>query len=140
MTMMPQEQEIRQLVRETLTQVGRIENGHLTQLMPTIPAQKRPFWPTISRPLLTRQLALVAVMFVLLLGGWHWSNSGDSAIWQAPPTTTATATTTQTPNATQTQAKIVATETAVNQPPTPAIIPTPISLPTPVAAVPINSN
>ena len=138
MTMMPQEQQVRQLVRETLTQVGQIENGRLAQLMPAMPKKKRPFWPTfITRPVVN-QLAMAAMLFVLLLGSWHWFNSDSNAIWQTPPTSVAvTATTTHTPTATQTEAKIVATETAVNQQLVPAIVQTPAPLPTPVAAVPI---
>lgn len=137
MTMMPQEQQVRQLVRETLTQAGQIENGRLHQLMPAIPAKKRPFWQTaIARPMVN-QLAMAAMLFVLLLGGWHWFNNESSAIWQTPPTSIAvTATMTNTPTATQTEAKIVATETAVGQQPAPTIIQTPAPLPTPVAAVP----
>lgn len=143
MTMMPQEQQVRQLVRETLTQAGQIENGRLSHLMPAIPQKKRPFWPTrITRPLVN-QLAMAAMLFVLLLGGWHWFSNDNSAIWHTPPTAIAvTATITNTPTATQTEAKIVATETvvgqtAVNQPP--AIIQTPAPLPTPVAAVTIRT-
>lgn len=140
MTMMPQEQQVRQLVRETLTQVGQIENGRLTQLMPAIPQKKRPFWPTLITKPLVNQLAMAAMLFVLLLGGWHWFSNESNAIWHTPPTSIAvTATITNTPTATQTEAKIVATETAVGQT-TPAIIQTPAPLPTPVAAVPIRTN
>lgn len=141
MTMIPQEQQVRQLVRETLTQVGQIENGRLRQLMPPIPEKKRPFWPTlITRPMVN-QLAMAAMLFVLLLGGWHWF-SHDSAIWQTPPTNVATsvavtATSTNTPTATQTQ--VFATETAVGQQHAPANVQTPAPLPTPVAAVPIRT-
>ncbi|MEZ4589893.1 MAG: hypothetical protein R3D55_01925 [Chloroflexota bacterium] len=141
MTMMPQEQQVRQLVRETLTQAGQIENGRLTQLMPALPQKKRPFWQTLNARPMVNQLAMAAMLFVLLLGGWHWFNGSNSAIWQTPPTNVATsiavtATMTNTPTATQTEAKIVATETAVGQQSAPAIIQTPAPLPTPVAAVP----
>ncbi|MCB8972342.1 MAG: hypothetical protein H6654_02220 [Ardenticatenaceae bacterium] len=135
--MMPQEQQVRQLVRDTLTQVGQIENGRLAHLMPAIPQKKRPFWPThIAQPMAS-QLAMAAMLLVLLLGGWHWFSNENSAVWQTIPTSVAvTATTTTTPAATQTEAKIVATETAVRQAsPAPAIKQTPAPLPTPVAAV-----
>ncbi|WP_420631929.1 hypothetical protein [Candidatus Leptofilum sp.] len=139
MTMMPQEQQVRQLVRETLTQVGQIENGRLTQLMPAIPKKKRPFWQNWLAQPLAGQLAIAAMLFVLLLGGWHWVNNGSNAVWQALPTSVAvTATTTNTPTATQTQTRVMVTETAVSQQPAPAIVQTPAPLPTPVAAVPIN--
>ncbi|WP_420644043.1 hypothetical protein [Candidatus Leptofilum sp.] len=141
MTMMPQEQQVRQLVRETLTQVGQIENGRLTQLMPAIPKKKRPFWQVWPAQPTVSQLAVAAMLLVMLLGGWHWFNSDSNALWQPQPTSLAvTATTTNTPTATQTQAKIVATETAVSQQPTPAIVQTPAPPPTPVAAVPISTN
>lgn len=141
MTIMPQEQQVRQLVRETLTQAGQIENGRLTQLMPAIPKKKRPFWQNISARPMVNQLAVAGMLFVLLLGGWYWFNNDQSAMWQMSPTHVAvTATTTNTPTATQTEAKIVATETAVSQQPAPAIIQTPAPQPTPVAAIPINTN
>ncbi|GJM41065.1 MAG: hypothetical protein DHS20C20_13470 [Ardenticatenaceae bacterium] len=139
MTMMPQEQQVRQLVRETLNQAGQIENGRLAQLMPAIPKKKRPFWQELIAQPLVSQLAVAGMMFVLLLGGWHWFNNDGNAVWQMSPTHVAvTATTTNTPTATQTEAKIVATETAVSQQAAPAIIQTPAPQPTPVAAIPIN--
>jgi hypothetical protein len=141
MTMMPQEQEVRQLVRETLNQAGQIDNGRLAQLMPAIPKRKRPFWHDITSHQLTRQLAMVTMLCILLLGSWHWFNDTNSAVWSTQPTSIAvTATTTFTPTATETQAKIVATETAVGQHPVPTIIQTPAPLPTPDTAVPINAN
>lgn len=143
MTIMPQEQQVRQLMRETLTQAGQVENGRLAQLMPTIPKKKRPFWHSLVAKPMMNQLAMAAMLFVLLLGGWHWFSNDSSAIWQTPPTNVATsiavtATMTNTPTATQTEAKFVATETAVSQ--VPILIQTPAPLPTPVAAVPINTN
>lgn len=142
MTMMPQEQQVRQLVRETVTQAGQIENGRLTHLMPPIPKKKRPFWQNWLAQPMVNQLAAATMLFILLLGGWYWFDNQQSAVWQTVPTSVAvTATTTNTPTATQTEAKIVATETAVGQQPVPIIaIQTPAPPPTPVAAVPIRTN
>ncbi len=152
MTMMPQEQQVRQLVRETITQAGQIENDRLAQLMPTIPSRKRPFPPiSIPRPMfivkpmsiakpMANQLALAAMLFLLFLGSWHWFNSSNAAIWPTVPTSVAvTATTTNTPAATQTEARITLTETAVSQQPAPTSVQTPAPPPTPVAAVPIKT-
>ena len=143
MTMMPPEQQVRQLVRETLTQVGQIENGRLSQLMPPIPKKKRPFWQNCPqrRPMVTQLAAGRHAIHVLLLGGWHWFDTQQTAVWHTIPTSVAvTATTTNTPTATQTEAKIEVTETAVSQQPMPIIaIQTPAPPPTPVAAVPIRT-
>lgn len=139
MTMMPQEQQVRQLVRETLTQVGQIDNGRLAQLMPAIPKKKRPFWHNPAVPQTMRQAAMAAMMFILLLGSWQWFSHSSSAIWSPAATAVAvTATMTHTPTATQTQQ--VPTETAVARELSPEFIYTPAPLPTPVAAVPINTN
>ncbi len=130
-----QERQVGELVKSTLQQAGAVENGRLAHLMPAIPKQKRPFWSSFA----PRQVAMVAMLFVLLLGGWQWLNSSQSAIWQSTPTIVAvTATTTQTPTATETQR--VPTETAVARQTEPEIILTPAPLPTPVAAVPVNTN
>ena len=140
MTIMPQEQQVRQLVRETLTQAGQIENGRLAELMPAIPKKKRPFWKNAAMRPITSQLAVATMLFVLLLGGWFWFNNNQSAVWQVPPTHVAiTATTTNTPTATQTEVKIMATETAVSKQPAPTMIQTPAPPPTPVAAVPVRT-
>lgn len=131
-----QERQVAQLVKQTMQQAGQIENGRLTQLMPAIPQQKRPLWG-MAMP---RQLAMMAMLFVLLLGGWQWFSSSQSAIWPSPPTIVAvTATMTHTPTATQTQ--IVPTETAVANKDNPdnAVL-TPAPLPTPVAALSVNTN
>lgn len=139
MTIMPQEQEVRQLVRETLTQVGQIDNGRLTQLMPAIPQKKRPFWHQPTTQQTMRQVAMAAMMFILLLGGWQWFNHSASAVWpQAPTVVAVTATMTHTPTVTQTQQ--VPMETAVAHQLAPELRDTPAPLPTPVAAVPINTN
>lgn len=139
MTIMPQEQQVRQLVRETLTQVGQIDNGRLTQLMPAIPKKKRPFWHHPAVPQMMRQVAMAAMMFILLLGGWQWFSHSSSAVWpQAPTVVAVTATMTHTPTATQTQQ--VPTETAVAHDRSPEFIYTPAPLPTPVAAVSMNTN
>lgn len=132
-----QERRVGQLVKNALHQACTVENGRLTQLMPAIPKQRRP----LSSSFAPRQLAMVTLLLVLLLGGWQWFNSGQSALWQSPPTIVAvTATITHTPTATETQR--VPTETAVasqTELDTNIVI-TPAPLPTPVAAVPMNTN
>ncbi len=136
LTQVQQERQVGQLVKQTVQQVGLAENGRLAQRMPAIPRKKRPFWASFA----PRQLAMAAMMFVLLLGGWQWFSSAQSAVWQSPPTLVAiTATTTHTPTATQTQT--VPTETAVANQTEPIIIMTPAPPPpTPVAAMPMNTN
>lgn len=137
MKQVQQERQVGQFVKNTLQQASAVENGRLAQLMPSIPKGKRPFWPSFA----PRQLAMVAMLFVLLLGGWQWFNSGQSALWTSPTAIAVTATMTHTPAATETQT--VPTETAVaNQTePNPDIVITPAPPPpTPVAAVPVNTN
>ena len=130
-----QERQVGQLVKSTLQQASAVENGRLAQLMPAIPKQKRPFWNSFA----PRQLAMVAMLFVLLLGGWQWFNSEQSALWSSPTAVAVTATMTHTPTATETQ--MVPTETAVANQTKPNIVITPERPPpTPVAAVPVNTN
>jgi len=131
-----QERQVEQLVKQTLHQASRVENARLAKLMPPIPKRKRPFWEYAA----PRQLATVAMMFILLLGGWQWLRHDQTAIWPSPPTIVAvTATITNTPTATETQT--VPTETAVAHQIYPNAIMTPAPPPpTPVAAVPLNTN
>jgi len=130
-----QERQVGQLVKSTLQQASIIENDRLAQFMPVIPQRKRPFWPSFA----PRQLAMVAMLFVLLLGGWHWFTSEQSALWSSPTAVAVTATMTHTPTATQTQ--ITATETAVARQAEPELVITQAPPPpTPVAAVPVNTN
>ncbi len=130
-----QERQVGQLVKSTLQQVGAVGNGRLAHLMPAIPQKRRPFWHSIA----PRQLAMVTMLFVLLLGSWHWFTSGQSALWSSPTAVAVTATMTHTPAATETQ--MVATETAVANQANPDLVITPVPPPpTPVAAVPINTN
>ena len=130
------ERQVSQLVKQTLHQASQIENGRLAQLMPPIPERKRPLWFSFA----PRQLAMVAMLFVLLLGGWQWFNSDQPAMWSSTPTIVAvTATMTHTPAATETQ--IGPTETAVASQNNPTIVITPAPAPpTPIAAVPVNTN
>ena len=133
-----QERQVEHLVKSSLHQASAIENGRLVQLMPAIPRKKRPFWASFA----PRQLAMAAMLFVLLLGGWQWFSSDQSPLWHSPPTSVAvTATTTHTPAATETQ--VAPTETAVahhKEPYETAVSITPAPPPTPVAAVPVNTN
>ena len=129
------ERQVGQLVKQTVHQAGVAENGRLAQRMPAIPQQKRPFWASFA----PRQMAMVAMMFVLLLGGWQWLSSEQSALWQSPPTVVSvTATITNTPTATQTQT--VPTETAVANPLALQAIMTPAPPPTPVAGIALGTN
>ena len=134
-----QERQVGQLVKQTLQQTGQIENGRLSQLMPAIPKQKRPFWAAVAPRQLAMAAATMSLLFVLLLGGWQWFNHNQPSLWPAQPTTVAvTATMTHTPAATETQT--APTETAVAQQDEPNIVMTPAPLPTPVAAIMINTN
>lgn len=133
-----QERQVGQLVKHTLQQVGQVDNARLARLMPTIPRQKRPFWPTPAAQAL-QQLAMVTMMCILLLGGWQWFNGRQTAVLSQTPTAIAvTATMTHTPTATQMQPELV--ETAVARQFTPGIVYTPAPLATPIADVPINTN
>ena len=130
-----QERQVEQLVKQTLQQVEQPENGRLAQLMPAVPKQKRPFWHGFA----PRQLAMAAMLFVLLLGSWQWLNKSQPALWPPQATIVAvTATMTHTPAATETQT--APTETAVAGQIEPNAMLTPAPPPTPVAAVPINTN
>jgi anti-sigma factor RsiW len=131
-----QERQVGQQVKQTLQQAGHIKNGRLAQLMPAIPKQKRPFGPSF----VPRQLAMVAMLLVLLLGGWQWFSNDHAAIWTSTPTTVAvTATMTHTPTATETQIGPMETAVANQNKLNAAITPAPPP-PTPIAAVPINTN
>ncbi|MBK8900960.1 MAG: hypothetical protein IPM53_07250 [Anaerolineaceae bacterium] len=134
-----QERQVGQLVKQTVQQAGIIDNARLTQQMPAIPRQKRPFWHNPAAQQAMRQVAMATMMFILLLGGWQWFNGSQTAVLSQTPTAIAvTATMTHTPTATQTQQ--APTETAVARELTPDMIYTPAPLPTPVAAVAINTN
>ena len=137
--MMQQEQQVTQLVKQTLQKVGHIENARLVQLMPAIPKQKRPYWHKLLQGQISRQVAMATLMLLLLFGSWQWFNNDPSAGWLSPPTVVAaTATMTQMPAATETQT--MPTETAVANQPEPNIITTPAPPPTPIAAVMFNTN
>lgn len=130
-----QERQVGQLVRQTIQANTAVENGRLARLMPAIPRQKRPFWHSFA----PRQLAMAAMMFILLLGGWQWFSNDQAGIWSSPTVVAVTATMTHTPTATQTQT--APTETAVaNQAKTNLVVTPAPPPPTPVAAAPLNTN
>ena len=132
-----QERKVGQLVNNALHQASAVENGRLARLMPAIPRRKRPLWSGFA----PRQLAMVAMLFLLLLGGWQWFGSGQSSLWSSPTVVAVTATMTHTPDATETHT--APTETAVAGQPEldiPIIITPAPPPPTPVAAVPVHTN
>ncbi|VAW31028.1 hypothetical protein MNBD_CHLOROFLEXI01-847 [hydrothermal vent metagenome] len=131
-----QERQVEKLVKGTLHQVGQIENGRLTQLMPAIPKRQ----PKLAwNGALSRQLAMAAMLFLLLFGGWQWYNN-QPTLWPTQPTHVAvTATLTNTPAPTETQVT-APTETAVAKQTVPTAVMTPEPPPTPIAAVSINTN
>lgn len=133
------ERRVGQLVKITLQQATSVENGRLVQLMPAIPKRKSLVW--LGFGFAPRQVAMVAMLFLLVLGGWQWLTGNVPSINSTEATIVAvTATMTHTPTATETQTvENEAAETAVSsQPEPPIIILTPA--PTPVAAVPLNAN
>ncbi len=136
-----QERQVGQLVKQTVQQAGLADNARLARLMPAVPRQQRPFWPIPTVQQTMRQVAMVVMMFMLLLGGWQWFNGGQTAVLSQTPTAIAvTATMTHTPTATQTQQVPVETAVAREFTDTPNVSYTPAPLPTPVAGVPMNTN
>jgi anti-sigma factor RsiW len=136
-----QERQVGQLVKQTVQQAGQVDNARLARLMPAVPRQKRPFWHNPAVQQAMRQVAMVAMMFILLLGGWQWFNGSQTAVLSQTPTAIAvTATMTHTPTATQTQPVPMETAVARDFTHTPNVIYTPAPLPTPVAGVPMNTN
>lgn len=125
------ENRVGQLVRSTLQTATQPKIGRLPQLMPTIPA-KRPFITT--RPLW--QLACLASLLILFLGGWGLHAINPQPMWSASPThVAATATNTQTATATIAQFAPPQEETEVTQTavPTTFLSPEPVLTPGPVA-------
>ncbi|MCP4420104.1 MAG: hypothetical protein GY805_26160, partial [Chloroflexi bacterium] len=67
-----QERQVEYLVKQTLRQINYIDNGRLAQLMPSIPSKNpKPRWSMAWQ----RQLAMAAMLFLLLFGGWQWHNN-----------------------------------------------------------------
>ncbi|MFO7682316.1 MAG: zf-HC2 domain-containing protein [Chloroflexota bacterium] len=139
------ERDLGQMVRLTLQTATQPANGRLTQLMPAIPSHKQ------RRPGLVmgwqRQLAVVGLLMMVLLGSLGMWNGRSHTIWGAPsPTLAVTATSTQdatatlAQQATQVQETLAAqqlTLTAVASPTLEAsITATPAPQPTPIAAIP----
>lgn len=124
------EHRVGQLVRSTLQTANQPKIGRLSQLMPTIPAKR----PPAVRPLW--QLACLASLLILFLGGVGLRVMNPQPVWSASPThVAATATNTQTATATIAQfdlpqEQIEMTQTAV---PTTFLSPEPILTPGPVA-------
>lgn len=81
------EMQIGTLLKSTLHAATQVENGRLRQLMPPAPQQKRPFW-RMSQPW-QRQLASLAVLLLLVFGGFgaYQVNRGPSSV--VPPTSLA---------------------------------------------------
>jgi hypothetical protein len=132
-----QERQVGKLVKGTLRQAGQIENGRLTQLMPAIPKrQPKRTWNAA----LSRQLAMVTMLVMLLFAGWQWQHNNQPTLWPNQATHVAvTATMTNTPAPTETQVT-APTETAVAKQTNDTTIITPAPPPTPIAAVSVNTN
>jgi anti-sigma factor RsiW len=105
------EREMSQLVRLTLQTATQPANGRLSHLMPAIPTQKR-HWPLMMMGW-QRQLAVVAMLVMILAGSFGMWNGRSENIWGvgSSSTLTATATSTQDATATSAQQTIQAQET-----------------------------
>lgn len=128
------EQRLTQTIRATLHVATQPAPRRLRQLMPNIPQQKTAV-PWLQR--YQKQLAPVAVVLFLLLGGFGW-NATQQSTWDTPqPAILAlTATSTQAPTATATDLPkvIEPTSTAVAEAPSRQNV-TPAPNPTPIAAL-----
>lgn len=131
-----QERQVSHLVKGTLRQTSQIDNGRLARLMPPMPKrQPKSTWQAA----MSRQLAMVSMLVLLLFAGWQWQNSSQPTYWPGQPTFVAvTATQTNTPAPTETQT--MPTETAAAKQTAPTAVMTPEPPPTPIAAVSINTN
>ncbi len=139
-TALQTERQLGSLVRTSLQAATEPGNGRLAHLMPAIPRQPaRAIW--LGRQ---RQLALVGLLLMLLLGSLGLRYGQGRHGWQPPLPTSVAATATNSATATlaQTMTSTRVVETAVSTsyasptaPPTThsAISPTPIPLPTPIA-------
>ncbi len=67
-----QERQVAQLVKGTLRQTSQIDNGRLAQLMPAMPKRHAKRTWNVA---LSRQLAMVTMLVLLLLAGWQWQHS-----------------------------------------------------------------
>lgn len=136
LSQLQQERQVAQLVKGTLRQTSQIDNGRLVRLMPPMPKrQPKPTWQAA----MSRQLAMVSMLVLLLFAGWQWHNNSQPTMWPVQPTYVAvTATLTNTPLPTETQT--MPTETAAAKQTAPAANMTPEPPPTPIAAVSMNTN
>ena len=150
-TALQAEREMGQMVRLTLQTATQPTNGRLSQLMPPIPQQKQR-WSLMMMGW-QRQLAVVTMLVVILMGSFGVWNGRSQNIWGVPSPTTQVATATrdatatiaqqQTTQAEETLAAEGLTTTAVASPSMKAtaqasIIATPPPPPTPIAALSIN--
>ncbi|MCB8988170.1 MAG: zf-HC2 domain-containing protein [Ardenticatenaceae bacterium] len=135
------ERQIGGLVRASLQAAAEPGNGRLAQLMPAVPRQPAPTAVWWDRQ---RQLALVGLLLVVLLGSWGLRFGQGRHGWQPPlPTSVAvtatnSATATLAEAATSTRVVETAVSTSLASPTAPpatqsSISPTPIPLPTPIA-------
>lgn len=144
------ERELGQMVRFTLQTATQPTNGRLAHLMPAIPTQKQRRSFTMMG--WQRQLAVVTMLVMILMGSMGVWNGRSQNIWGVPSPTTLAATATSTKDATATIAQQQTTQaeetvaaerltvTAVASPPRKAtaqayITATPAPQPTPVAAI-----
>jgi anti-sigma factor RsiW len=149
-TALQAEREMGQMVRLTLQTATQPANGRLAQLMPPIPKHKQR-WSLMMMGW-QRQLAVVTMLVVILMGSFGVWNGRSQNIWGVPSPTTLAATATtdatatiaqQTTQAGETLAAEGLTVTAVAAPSIQttaqaSIISTPPPPPTPIAALSIN--
>lgn len=96
------EREIGQMVRLTLQTATQPANGRLRQIMPPVPARKQRGAAWSGR--WQRQLALVGLLVMIVLGGFGL-NGRTHNNWGVPSPTSLAATATSTQNATATIAR-----------------------------------
>lgn len=136
------ERQLGAVVRASLQAATEPGYGRLARLMPAIP---KPAAPPVYHRARQRQLALVGLLLLLLLGSLGLRYGQGRQGWQPPLPTIVAATATQTSEATATLAEAVTStrvvETAVStvfaaptNPTAAHASPTPAPLPTPLAA------
>lgn len=144
------EAQIGAQVRTVLQTAVPVNNRRLQQLMPPVPTKRRVVWGAAWQ----RQLASVAMLLILLLGGMGlYQSNRQPGVGGAPTMLAITATNTQSATATAQETLPAATQTAQAHIPVeePAAMeaavytislspPAPAPSATPIAAVPMSSN
>lgn len=96
------EQELGQLIRQTLQAATRPSPGRLAQLRPAIPGRRPQWWNQYTLP---ARAAVAGLLVILVMGGYSLGRTSHNSLWltPSPSVLAATATTTHTPTVTATR-------------------------------------